>query len=198
MSYLKFDIKHQDSYSRGELLLRTFLGVFYILIPHFFILFFLQLGAAVLQVIAWFAVLFTGEYPRSFFDYQVKVMRWNLRVTARIFNMSDGYPAFGLDAEDKNVTLEVEYPEKLSRLMTFIKPFLGWILVLPHLLLMYIYMIGLYFVFIISWLAILFTGKYPKGMFDYMVNVQRFMYKVNLYLMFMTDDYPPFSGKEEK
>src|SRR5687768_12459459 len=110
-----FEIVRQEKYSRGELLLRSFLGNIYMVIPHLFLLFFMSIASGILGFIAWWAVLFTAEYPRSFFDFQVRVLRWSTRLQARIFNLADGYPAFGMNADDEKVILHIAYPGNLSR-----------------------------------------------------------------------------------
>ena len=92
---MKLTIQHQERYSRGELLLRTLFGWIYILIPHVFILMFVSLWGAILQFAAFWVILFTGRYPQSMFEFQVGLMKWSLRVNARMYNVSDGYPAFG-------------------------------------------------------------------------------------------------------
>ena len=85
------------------------------MLPHGFLLIFIGLWGKILSFIAFWIVLFTGEYPKSFFDFQVGLFRWGLRVNARYYNLCDGYPAFGINASDQFVKLEVEYPERLSR-----------------------------------------------------------------------------------
>jgi len=194
---MKFEIQHQERYSRGELLLRTFLGFFYILLPHAFLLMFVGLWGAILQFISFWIVLFTGRYPQSFFEFQVGLMKWNLRVNSRLFNLSDGYPAFGVNATDEFTNFEVEYPEKLSRGLLLLRFFFGWIyVILPHGLILMFRMIATNFLVFISWFAVLFTGNYPKSFHEFNVGTLRWNTRVNLYLYFMTDDYPPFTGKE--
>ena len=105
---MKLTIKHQDSYSRGELLLRAFFGIFYIALPHGFILMFLGLWGAILGFISWWVILFTGRYPQSFFEFQVKLIRWRIRVNARMLNLVDGYPAFGLNATDDQTDFQMD------------------------------------------------------------------------------------------
>src|SRR5687767_10117998 len=109
---LNFDVKHQESYSRGELLLRTFFGFFYIALPHGICLMVLGLWGAILRFITFWIILFTGKYPKNYFEYQVKLMRWSLRVQARMMNLADGYPAFGLDATDTATSYDVTYREE--------------------------------------------------------------------------------------
>ena len=194
---MKFSIRHQENYSRGELLLRSFFGFLYIAIPHSIVLMFLGLGAAIISFIAFWAILFTGKYPKNMFDYMVKVSRWGMRVRARLMNLSDGYPAFGMDAEDSNVVFDVPYPETVSRGLTLVRMFFGFFYVLiPHGICLLFMMIGAQFCVLIAWFVVLFTGKYPKGMHDYVVGVLRWANRVGIYMNNMTDTYPPFSGKE--
>lgn len=189
------EIKHQESYSRGELLLRTIFGYFYIVLPHVFVLAFVGLAAGVLQFLAFWVILFTGRYPESWFEFQVKYMRWGLRLTARMYNMADGYPKFGLNAADDHVKFEVPYPQKVSRGLTLVRLLFGWLYVgIPHGIILMLLSIVSIFVLFIAWWAILFTGKYPTSLFDYMMHLIRWNQRVSLYLGYMTDDYPPFSG----
>lgn len=192
---MTLEFKHQESYSRGELLLRSFFGWAYIIIPHMFVLMFISLWGSILNFLAWWTILFTGRYPQSWFEYQVKQMRWNLRVTARIYHMADGYPKFGLDAEDDNVTFDVEYPEKLSRGTLLLRSFFGWLYVLiPHGFILVFFAYAALFVLGLNWWIILFTGKIPSGMFNFVMKYIRWAYRVQIYMMFMTDTYPPFNG----
>ena len=194
---MKLIIQHQEKYSRGELLLRTFLGWLYIYIPHGFLLFFLGIWSAVLLFVAFWVILFTGTYPEPMFQYQVKLLRWGLRLDARLFNLSDGYPAFGLDAMDDRTELSVPYPEKVSRGLTLIRLFFGIFYVgIPH---GFILMFRAFFVGILiflAWWVVLFTGKYPRSFHDWAVGLIRWQLRVDLYLFFMTDTYPPFTGDE--
>lgn len=130
---MKLSISHQEHYSRCELLLRSIFGLIYIVLPHTFILFFLGIWGSILSVIAFWVILFTGRYPESMFEYQVQLLRWQLRLNARIYNLSDDSPAFGLTATDKHTSLEVPYPERTSRGLTLLRLFFGiFYVVLPH------------------------------------------------------------------
>ena len=191
-----FDIPHQETYSRGELILRTLFGNIYIGIPHLFLLFFLNIAAAVLGFISWWAVLFTAQYPRSFFDFQVNLIRWRTRVMARLFHLADGYPPFGLEAADPKIVLSVTYPEKLSRGLLILRLFFQFFYVMiPHGLCLFFRAIATAFVIFIAWWVVLFTGKYPAGMHAFVVGTLRWGIRVGLYVSFLTDKYPPFSGK---
>lgn len=190
-------IKHQETYSRGQLLLRTLFGGIYIVLPHVFLLIFIQLLGAILSFIAWWAVLINGKYPQSFFNYQLNIRKWNLRVSARLLNMVDGYPSFGLAGDDSNTSLKLAYPLELSRGLLLLRTFFGFIyVIIPHGFLLFFRLIATYFLIFLSWWAILFTAKYPKSWFDFNVETIRWNLRVGFYLSFMTDVYPPFSGKE--
>jgi hypothetical protein len=194
---MKLTIHHQETYSRVELLLRTFFGWLYIGIPHYFLLFFISIWAAILIFIAFWVVLFTGRYPKNMYEFQAGLMRWVLRLNARIYNLSDGYPAFGIKAVNEHVTLDLPYPEKLNRGLLLLRTFFGFIYVLiPHGFLLFFRYIATMVIVFLAWWAVLFTGKYPLSFHTYVTGLLRWTNRVNIYLMFMTDKYPPFSGKE--
>jgi hypothetical protein len=95
------------------------------------------------------------------------------------------------------VNIQIEYPEKLSRGHLLLKLFFAPLYVyIPHGFLLFFYAIGVMVVSFIAWWAILFTGRYPRGMFDYVVGFKRWLARVNAYVQGFTDVYPPFSGKE--
>lgn len=194
---MKLEIKHQESYSRGELLLRTFFGFIYIALPHFFLMYFVAIWAAILLFLSFWVVLFTGKYPEQFFNFQVGLLRWQTRVTARIYNLSDGYPSFFNKGTDDLTTLELEYPEKLSRGLLLLRLFFGWLYVgIPHGFILFFRLIATGFLIFVSWWVVLFTGKYPESFHKFNVGTLRWTMRLNFYLYFMTDEYPPFTGKE--
>jgi Domain of unknown function (DUF4389) len=195
---MKFDIQHQESYSRLELILRSFFGFLYIVIPHSFILMFVGLWGAILTFISFWAILFTGRYPQSFFEFQVHLIRWNARVNARILNLADGYPAFGLKAEDEKIEVQIPYPENLSRGLLIVKVLFGAFYVgIPHGFMLFFRFIWSSILLVLSWLSVLFTGNFPKGWHEFIVGTLRWSTRVNIYLYFMSDDYPPFSGRPD-
>jgi hypothetical protein len=174
--------------------MRTLFGIIYIGIPHLFLLMFLGIWGSILSFISFWIILFTGRYPESFFEFQVKLMKWNLRVNSSLLNLIDGYPAFGLSSEHEDIELNVEFPESLSRGKLLLKFFFGWLYVLiPHVIAMYFLMVISAIINFIAFWAILFTGRYPQSMFDFQVGFMRWSTRVNLYLNNMTDVYPPFS-----
>lgn len=193
---IHYDVIHQAKYSRGELLLRTFFGWFYIAIPHFFLLFFISIGAAVLIFLAWWVVLFTGRYPRGFFDYQLKTLRWQARVEARIVHLRDGYPGFGLDEQDSGVVLDIPYPERVSRGLLLLRTFFGWFYILiPHGFILIFRGIATGVLVFFAWWVVLITGEYPKTIHEFVAGTLRWNYRISAYLLFMSDTYPPFNGR---
>lgn len=192
---MTLNIVHQEEYSRGELLLRSFFGLIYIMLPHAFLLAFFGIWGSILGFISFWLILFTGRYPESFFEYQVKLLKWQLRVNARIYNLVDGYPAFGIDGSDDLTSLEIPYPE-LSRGQLLLKTFFGWLYcLLPHVFVLYFRGLGSFFVLFLAWWTVLFTAKMPVWMHEFLTGTLRWSFRVNVYMGNMTDTYPPFSGK---
>jgi len=194
---MKLTIQHQERFSRGELILRTFLGWLYIAIPHFFLLFFVGIWSGIITFIALLSILFTGRYPQSMFEFQVGLMKWQLRLNARIMNLADGYPAFGISGSDESTNLEVEYPDRLSRGLLIVKVLFGWLYVgIPHGFILFFRMIATQVLAFLAWWVVLITAKYPESFHEFVTGTIRWSYRVTLYMGLMSDDYPPFSGKE--
>ena len=172
----------------------------FLLIPHYFILAFLWLASFVAIVIAFFAILFTMKYPRSLFDFNVGVMRWTWRVGFYSYQAlgTDKYPPFTLKkVEDYPADLDVTYPRILSRGLVLVK---WWLLAIPQYIVVGMFQGGLgyrygglvFLLVIYAGIAILFTGKYPKDIFDFVFAMDRWTYRVYAYAALMTDRYPPF------
>ncbi len=177
-----FDVEYPEHLSRGLIFIKWLL-----VLPHFFILYFLGLASAIVTFIAWFAILFTGRYPRGLWEFNLMYQRWSMNASAYFLLKRDEYPPFA--AGPYPVHLNVEYPEHLSRWLIFVK----WLLIIPHLIVLSVLGLAAYVVLWIAWFAILFTGHYPKGLFDFAVGVLRWGVRVNIYANLMTDVYPPFS-----
>ncbi len=191
---MKIGIRHQESYSRGSLIIRTLFGGLYIALPHGFLLIFMSIASSIVGIINFWSILITGKMIRSMFDFQLNLMRWSLRVNARLMNLSDGYPAFGMTHNDADVVLDIDYPEKSNRISVLLRAMFGILYVLiPHAFLLFFLQIGVMVVRIIAFWAVLFTGKYPEGMHAYMVGVIRWNIRVNAFMSYLTDTYPPFS-----
>lgn len=183
-----FDVEYPDRLSRWKIFVKWLLAI-----PHFIIVSLLLLVAGVLEFIAFFAVLFTKKWPRGLFDFTVQIYRWTANVYAYgVLLLRDEYPPFSGDRGQYPVTFEVEYREDLSRWLIFVK----WLLVIPHLIVLAFVGLAAYVVLVIAFFAILFTGRYPRGMFDFVVGTARWYFRTQAYAFwFMTDRYPPFSLK---
>lgn len=193
---MKLSIVHQDEYSRGELLLRSFFGLFYIMLPHGVLLMFFAVWSSIIGFLSFWFILFTGRYPERFFEFQVRFMRWQIRVNARIGNLVDGYPSFWIDGKDDLTSLEVPYPE-LDRGHLLLKTFFGWLYcAIPHVLMLCIRLVPTLFLQLLAFGVVLVTGNYPKSWHDFIVGTTRWSVRLNLYLSNMTDTYPAFSGNE--
>ena len=181
---VRFDIEYPERLSRWLIFVKWLLAF-----PHFLILYALGAVAAVITFIAWFAILFTKRYPRGLFDFVVNVNRWNANVLAYYGLFRDEYPPFSWEPGNYPVTYEVDYPEELSRWLIFVK----WLLAIPHFIVLMFLYIAAFVAWFIAWLAVLFTGRFPRGLFDFIVGVVRWNYRVNAYTNLLRDDYPPFS-----
>jgi hypothetical protein len=193
---MTYSVSHQSSYKRGLLLLRTFFGWLYILIPHGFLLFFVGIWAAILSFLAFWAVLFTGKYPSAWYDFQLRYQRWGSRVGASLMNLTDTNASYGLDGTSEAVVLELERPEKISRGLTILRLIFGVIYVgIPHGFCLGFRGIWSSILMFLAWWAVLFGGKYPEGWHSFNVGTGRWAMRVGFYLLNMTDEYPAFSGK---
>jgi hypothetical protein len=183
-----FDVEYPERLSRWMIFVKWLLAI-----PHFIIVYLLLIVAGVLQFIAFFAILFTKRWPRGLFDFTVQIYRWTANVYAYgVLLQRDEYPPFSGEAGQYPVTLEVEYDENLSRWMIFVK----WLLAIPHYIVLAFLGLAASVVVLIAFFAILFTGRYPRGMFDFVVGTARWYVRVNAYAHWlMTDRYPPFSLK---
>jgi hypothetical protein len=195
---MKLSIQHQESYSRGELLLRSFFGWAYIAIPHLFLLFFVSIWSAIIQFIAFWTILFTGTFPKGLFIQQVGIYRWSLRFTASLSNLVDGYPEFGIGTQSNDkVTFEVEYPDELSRGKLLLRAFFGiFYVIIPHFFLLIFVGIWISILQFLAWWVVLFTGKYPPHWHNQQVEYLRWNMRLSIYLSYMTDEYPRFNGRE--
>jgi hypothetical protein len=195
---LTFNIQHEEEYSRGQLLLRTFLGWLYICIPHFFAMFVFAFLLSIMTFVTFFIILISGTTPQWYFEWTVQLNKWGLRLIARLFNLCDGYPAFGMEGKDDKTRFEMERWQ-ISRGELLLRTFLGFIYVgIPHGLILYFRQIGTVILAFLAFFTVLFTGKYPKEWHQFNVGTFRWSTRVNLYLCWLYRDYPPFSGKPDE
>ena len=135
-------------------------------------------------------IIFRQRYPRWWFDFSRELMRFSYRVCAYLFLLTDQYPS---TEDEQAVHLEIDYPDVKSDLSRWM-PIVKWLLAIPHYIVLFFLGIGAMLVWIFAWVAILFTGQYPRALFDYVVGVGRWALRVEAYaVLLVTDEYPPFS-----
>jgi hypothetical protein len=171
-------------------------------IPHYVVLAFFWAAFVVLTVVAFFGILVSGRYPRPLFEFNVGVLRWTWRVGYYAFTLgTDRYPPFSLGPEpDYPATLDVPYPERLSRGRVLVK---SWLLALPHLVIVGIFTGGVLWassdwpgltaiLALVAGAVLLFRGRYPRDVFDLLVGLNRWSWRAVAYVALMRDEYPPF------
>ena len=135
-------------------------------------------------------ILFRQRYPRWWFDFALELTRFGTRIGAYFALLTDEYPS---TVEEQNVRLELDYPDVERDLNRWL-PLVKWLLAIPHFIVLFFLTVGAFFAVIAAWFAILFTGRYPRGLFDYVVGVGRWWLRVEAYaFLLITDRYPPFS-----
>jgi hypothetical protein len=161
-------------------------------VPHYPILILLYLVYPLLTVVAGFAILVTGRYPRPIFDFNVGVLRWSWRVMNYRFpmNSTDRYPPFTLCSRpDYPGDLEVDYPEHLTRGTVLVK---SWLQGFPQVLLCWSLEPLLQVLTVIAAVHLLVTGTLPRDIYDLLMGIVRWRYRVAVYVSLMRDEYPPF------
>src|SRR5437868_13085560 len=146
------------------------------------------IGGAAVFVPLVLMLVFRQKYPRWWFDWNLNLLRFSNRLTAYLALLDDRYPSTD---EEQSVHLDFPYPDahQMNRWLPLVK----WLLAIPHYIVLFFLWIGALFAIIIAWFAILFTGRYPPGLFDYVVGVMRWSNRVTGYaLILVTDEYPPF------
>jgi Domain of unknown function (DUF4389) len=135
-------------------------------------------------------IVFRQRYPRWWFDFARELARFETRVGAYLALLTDRYPS---TVDEQSVHLEIDYPDVERDLNRWL-PLVKWLLAIPHVIVLVLLLIVAIFAIVIAWFAILFTGRYPRALFDFVVGVARWGLRVQAYaLLLVTDRYPPFS-----
>jgi Domain of unknown function (DUF4389) len=163
-------------------------------IPHLLITYALQVLRRVLLLISFFTVLFTKSIPTQLFDVIVMTYRYGWRTSSYALWMRNSYPpfSFNMTSSDDGIdpaSLSVEYPGELNRWLPLVK----WFLAIPHYIVLLFLYVAVVVVLIISFFAVLFTGRFPLGMRSFVVNTAAWKLRVAAYAGFLRDEYPPFS-----
>jgi hypothetical protein len=137
-------------------------------------------------------ILFRQRYPRWWFDFAQEFLRFGTRVGAYLALLTDKYPS---TVDPQSVHLEFDYPDVEQDLNRWL-PLVKWLLAIPHYIVLFVLFFVTILVVVIAWFAILFTGRYPRALFDFVVGVGRWGFRVEAYaFLLVTDEYPPFSLK---
>jgi len=150
-----------------------------------------QYGAGGILVLATLLmILFRQKYPRWWFDWNVAVLKFGTRVATYVGLLTDVYPSTD---EEQAVHIEIPYPDVPKDLNRWL-PLVKWFLAIPHYIVLACLMVAAFVCVVIAWFAILFTGRYPRGLFDFVVGVSRWWLRVVSYAFLLTTDrYPLFS-----
>ena len=152
----------------------------------------LAVSGGILFLATLLTLLFRRKYPRWWFDWNVEVTRFTTRVGTYLGLLRDEYPSTD---EQQAVHLDLDYPDAAQDLNRFL-PLVKWILAIPHFIVLAVLAVASLVVTVIAWFAIIFTGRYPRGMFQFVVGVGRWSLRVEAYaFLLITDRYPPFSLK---
>lgn len=185
---VNIEMDHQDEYSRFLPIVKWLL-----LIPQYFVYFFVVIGAMFVAFAAFFAVLFTAKYPRGMWDYMVGVQRWGLRINAYAYFATDKYPPFTLqETPEDTVHLHAEYPEHVERWRSLF----AWLVGIPYFIVAYVVIIIGQICSFFGFFTILFTKKLPVGLFDMIRKAMLWSTRAGFYMYFMSTVYPPFDWDE--
>jgi hypothetical protein len=177
-----FEAVYPERLTRWKTLLRIFLAI------PVLIFWGVVSGASQAVVMAsWLAIIVRGRIPRWLFNFLVALHRWQNRALGYVLLLTEVYPPF---EGDYPINYDVRYPERLIRWKVLI-----WkvITAIPHFIMLFFLWIGALLVTILAWFFILFAGRYPRGLFDYVAGVIRWSARVNAYVLSLTDEYPPFN-----
>lgn len=181
----RLEIDYPERLSR----LTTLLRIIWV-IPITIVL--IGIGASQIILAPLLMIVFRMKYPRWWFDWNLEFSRFNMRVAAYVLLLTDQYPATD---EEQSVHLDLDYPNVEQDLNRWL-PLVKWLLAIPHYIVIVVLASVAFLVVLIAWFAILFTGRFPRSLFNFVVGVERWSLRIQAYTqLLITDRYPPFSLK---
>ena len=184
---IRIELDHDLEVARWRPFVNWFLAI-----PHFVVLYVLGIVMYVVWFVSFFAVLFTGGFPRGLFDVNVMYWRYQWRLYSFVLGLRGGYPPFDFQTngfEPDVAVYEADHPERLSRLLPFVK----WLLAIPHFVVIALLAVAAFFAWPIGAIAVLVTGRWPESIHHLLVGLNRWTNRVTAYVYLLTDRYPPFS-----
>ena len=163
-----------------------------LVIPHAIALWFLSLPTIVTVFLSWLIIVIVGRYPSFLWGYHAGLLRWNWRVNFYSYQAggTGRYPPFSFGSrDDYPADIYIEYPERSSRLTVLFR----WLLIIPHWIVVYFLGTIRSLLVLISLVVLLFTGRYPASIFEIVMGLNRWVYRVSAYRSLLVDQYPPFS-----
>jgi len=185
MAMLTADTDYIEPRNRLTVAFRLILAI-----PHIIVNYVWTYFVEILAFIQWFIIVFTGKRNNGIWGLQWAWLRYSSRVLGYEVLLFDGYPRFGPDQDHLPMEVDLAYEEPASRLTNGLR----FLWIIPAALVGLVVGIGAFFVAIVSWFAILITGKHPRGMFEFLLNVTRYSVQLNAYMMLMTDTYPKWGS----
>jgi hypothetical protein len=180
-----YDVAYAEQRNRLTVAFRIILAI-----PHLIISQIWQYLAQILAFIQWFIILFTGKRNEGMWNLQRSWLAYYARVQGYVGLMYDEYPAFASDGPPAPVRTSITYEENADRLSSALR--IIW--AIPAVIILIVVAIAAAVVVIISWFAIVITGRHPRGMWEFILKVQRFQFQVTSYMLLMTDTYPKFGA----
>ena len=185
MGELTADVRYEDKRNRLTCAFRGILAI-----PHVIVSYFWGIVAEIVAIPQWFIIVFTGKRNEALWDLQESWLSYAGRVSAYQYLLFDEYPAFGSDQSRVPMVQDLAYVEPASRLTNGLR----FIWIIPAMILGMIFAIAMSVVLLIAWFAILFTGRFPVGMFDFTMKGLRFTLQLTAYGLIMTDTYPKWGS----
>lgn len=190
MSTISIDFIRKARYSRIQLVLRLFFTNFFIVYPHYIFLIVIQLFKILYKILVGVQALFTGRISKSYIDFIVGFEAWNMRVSASIYDIIDGYPSFGLYRSNKYINIHIDYSQQVNRISVLMRLLFAPILCIPIYILLSLYAVLIPVSLFVANTCVLLTTRYPEFLFSFHARILLLIFNMNLYSSFITPQYP--------